>query len=143
MKAHPDVDLVAICEPTPFLTSNLQRHLKIETVKDHNSLRPDEIDAIVISKSNVTLYDLARWALSSGLHVFMEKPRCLSSEQSQDLADRAFQQNLITQVGYHNRFLGTFQELRRIIHEGVLGEIYHIEGRAFGQVVIKKKTGTT
>lgn len=143
LRAHPDVDLVAICEPTPFLTSNIQRHLKIETVKDHKGLRPAEIDAIVISTPNATHYDLAKWALGEGLHVFMEKPLCLNPEQSRDLANRAVDKNLVTQVGYHNRFLGTFQEMRRVIQDGVLGEIYHIEGRAYGQVVIKKKAGTT
>jgi predicted dehydrogenase len=46
-------------------------------------------------------------------------------------------------VGYHNRFIGTFQETRRLVKAGAIGEAYHVSGSAFGQVVIRAKTGLT
>jgi len=50
--------------------------------------------------------------------------------------------NLINQVGYHNHFIGTFRELKRLIKSGILGDLVHFTGEAYGPVVIKPKGGT-
>ena len=49
---------------------------------------------------------------------------------------------LVNQVGYHNRFLATFTEAKRIIESGALGELYHVQGEAYGPVVLGE-TGRT
>jgi scyllo-inositol 2-dehydrogenase (NADP+) len=75
--------------------------------------------------------------------VFVEKPLCLDPTQSKRLADLAKEKGRANQVGYHNRFIGTFQETRRLVKAGALGDVYHITGSAFGQVVIRAKSGST
>jgi predicted dehydrogenase len=73
----------------------------------------------------------------------VEKPLCLDPAQSQRLADLAAARGRANQVGYHNRFLGTFREVRRLVRAGAIGEVYHVSGSAFGQVVIRPKAGST
>jgi len=74
--------------------------------------------------------------------VFLEKPCCLNYEQTATLTALAAQKNLLVQVGYHNRYIGTFGEAKRLINEGALGEIYHFRAEAYGPVLVKEKEDT-
>jgi hypothetical protein len=49
---------------------------------------------------------------------------------------------LVTQVGYHYRFVGAFQEAARIVRSGALGDIHHVRAEAYGPVVLRAKGGT-
>jgi predicted dehydrogenase len=77
------------------------------------------------------------------MHVFVEKPLSLEPGQSKKLADLSKAARRVNQVGYHNRFIGTFREAKRLVSAGALGDVYHISGSAFGQVVIRPKSGGT
>jgi len=144
LSAHPEVAVVAICDNATYLTSPLRKQMQLKTFKDHKKLFKEcEFDAVVISTPNSTHYEIAQMALSKDINVFLEKPLCLDPSQSKKLAELAESRNLVNQVGYHNRFIGTFREMRRLIISGAIGEIYHLEGTAYGQVVIRKKAGKT
>ncbi len=144
MSAHPEVDVVAVCDNAAYLTSTISKQLGVNTYKNHSKMFKEcEIDAVIISTPNSTHYSLAKLALEQGIHVFLEKPLCLDPNEGLELARIAKEKGLVNQVGYHNRFIGTFQETRRLVKAGAIGEVYHVEGKAFGQVVIKPKTGST
>jgi predicted dehydrogenase len=96
-----------------------------------------------VATPNSTHFEIASMALDKDIHVFVEKPLCLEAEQSIQLSEIAKKRNLVSQVGYHNRFIGTFQEMRKLIKASAIGEVYHIEGKAYGQVVTKPKPGMT
>ena len=49
---------------------------------------------------------------------------------------------LVTQVGYHYRFVGAFQEAARIVRSGALGTVHHVRAEAYGPVVLRPKGGT-
>lgn len=142
--AHPRVEVAAICDPATYLTSALRKHTGVATYKDHPRMFDEaRLDAVFVATPTSTHFEAARDALERGLHVFVEKPLCLDPEQSRRLADLARSRGRVGQVGYHNRFIGTFQETRRLVKAGALGEVYHVNGSAFGQVVIRPKTGAT
>ena len=46
---------------------------------------------------------------------------------------------MVNQVGYHNKFIGTFSEAKKIISEGYIGNILHFSADMNGPVVIQKK----
>ncbi len=48
----------------------------------------------------------------------------------------------MTQVGYHNRFVGAFREVKQLLEAGAIGEVTHVLGEAYGPVVLKPKGGT-
>lgn len=144
MSAHPDVEIVAVCDNAGFMTAAAKKQMGVKTFKDHNKLMKEcELDAVIISTPNSTHFDIAKAALEKGINVFLEKPLCLNPKDSETLSDLAIKNGLVNQVGYHNRFIGTFQETRRLIQEGAIGEVYHVEGTAYGQVVIRPKPGKT
>jgi len=55
------------------------------------------------------------------------------------LVNLALKKQVINQVGYHNKFIGTFQEVKRIIDNGYLGQIFHFTGESYGPVIIRDK----
>ena len=96
-----------------------------------------DLDCIVIASPSKFHSEMVSYSLTKGLHVFCEKPFVLKPVEGQTLAQRAKKLNLVNQVGYHNRFLGTFMELKRLLSLGVLGEIYHFTGESYGPVVLR------
>ena len=142
--AHRDVEVAAICDNAAFVTSAIKKQTKVETFGDMDKMIADaRLDAVVISTPSVTHFDAAKRALERGMNVFVEKPLCLNPSESRVLADLAKTKRVANQVGYHNRFIGTFQETKRLVSSGAIGEVYHIGGTAFGQVVIRPKSGST
>jgi predicted dehydrogenase len=82
---------------------------------------------------------MVKHALEKGLNVFCEKPFTLTSGQGKDLTELALRKSLVNQVGFHNQFIGTFRELKRLLDKNVLGELVHFSGEAYGPVVTKEK----
>jgi scyllo-inositol 2-dehydrogenase (NADP+) len=142
--ANPRVEVASVCDSATYITSALRKHTGVLTFKDaEKMMEAAKLDAVFVATPTSTHFDAARLALERGLHVFVEKPLCLDPEQSRQLAELARERNLVNQVGYHNRFLGCFRETRRLVKAGALGEVYHVSGSAFGQVVIRPKSGST
>ena len=142
--AHPQVDVVAICDSATYITSVLRKHSGVTTYKDFGKMLNEcKLDGLFIATPTSSHFDLAKTALEKGLHLFVEKPLCLNAEQSEQLAKLAVEKHCVNQVGYHNRFIGTFREMRRLVQAGAIGDVYHVDGRAFGQVVIRPKSGST
>jgi predicted dehydrogenase len=144
LNAHPEVKVVAVCDSSTYVTSVLKKHTGAATYKELEKMIAEaRLDCVLIATPSGTHYEAARYALDRGLPVFVEKPLCLSSDESKRLADLAATRGVANQVGYHNRFIGTFIETRRLVQAGVIGDVYHVGGTAFGQVVIRPKSGST
>lgn len=142
--AHPRVTVAAVCDSLSYVTSALRKHLGVETFKDYRKMIDGAgLDAVFIASPTATHFEVAAYALERGLHVFVEKPLSLDAEQSRRLAELARRRGRANQVGYHNRFIATFREAARLARAGALGEVYHISGSAFGQVVIRPRSGFT
>jgi scyllo-inositol 2-dehydrogenase (NADP+) len=142
--AHPGVEMAAICDSATYVTSALRKHTGIEAFKDYRKMiETAKLDCVFVATPSSSHFDAASFALEHGLHVFVEKPLCLDPTESKRLADLAKEKRRANQVGYHNRFIGTFRETQRLVRAGAVGDVYHIGGTAFGQVVIRPKTGST
>jgi len=80
--------------------------------------------------------------LEQNIHVFCEKPFVLHSAEGEDLVRIANEKGLVNQVGYHNHFIGTFRQLKKLLEANVLGKLFHFSGEAYGPVVTKTKGDT-
>lgn len=85
-------------------------------------LQDREIDAVIIATPSNTHAALARAALEHGKHVCVEKPLCLSAEESDALSALAKQRGLILMVGYLMMFHPVTQFLRDAVRGGVLSD---------------------
>jgi scyllo-inositol 2-dehydrogenase (NADP+) len=140
--AHPDMDVVAVCDSQAFVLSGLKSLVPVQTYRNADKMFADAgLDCVFIATPTSSHHDLTAAALDQGIHVFAEKPLTLSAAQSAALASQAEQRHLANQVGYHNRFIGTFQEVARLVRRGAIGRVHHVDGKAFGPVVTEARGG--
>lgn len=143
LAAHPDVEMVAICDSSGYLLDVLSKSTGIPGVKDYDTLlERRDLDAVVIATPTHAHYPMVKAALERGLHVFCEKPLTLDVRQSTELAELARSRGLHAQVGYHNRFVAAFAEAKRLLDAGAIGEVRHAQAEAYGPVVLRAKGGT-
>lgn len=142
-RAHPKVRVVAACDKLMPLNDVLQKHTGLKCYADYRVMLTSEtLDAVVISTPSRLHAVQVGEALARDLHVFCEKPFVLDVSQGAHLVDDATHRKLVTQVGYHLRFVGSFREAARIVHSGALGDVHHVRVEAYGPVVLRA-TGST
>jgi predicted dehydrogenase len=71
-------------------------------------------------------------AAKMGKHVFTEKPLGLTKESSAAAIATCAQHNVTLAVGYNWRFQPALQEIQRMLRDGRLGKLLHIEGNFCG-----------
>ncbi len=143
VNAHPDVEMVAVCDASTLILDAFKKYTQVKTYTDYVKLLNEEtLDFVVVALPTKFHYPVAKMALEKGIHVFCEKPFVLRTEEGEDLVRLANERGLVNQVGYHNHFIGTFRELKRLLQLNILGKLFHFTGEAYGPVVVKSKGGT-
>jgi len=141
--AHPSVDLVAVCDTSSMILEAFKKYTKVNTYGDYKKMIEEEaLDFVFVATPTKFHYPMVKYALEHNVNVFCEKPFCLVSSEGKELVDIAGKNKLVNQIGYHNHFIGTFRELKRLLDADVLGELVHFSGEAYGPVVTKEKGGT-
>lgn len=143
VRAHPELDLVAGCDATAYLTDILDKHAGLKCYADFDLLlEAEQLDAVVIATPSKLHAGMVDKALKRGLHVFCEKPFVLDVAEGERLAALAREKSRVTQVGYHFRFVGAFKEAARLVRSGALGTVHHVRAEAYGPVVLRRKGST-
>jgi predicted dehydrogenase len=140
---HKDVDMVAVCDTSSLVLEAFKKFTQVKVYDDYKKMIDSEtLDFVIVATPTKFHYPMVKYALERGIHTFCEKPFSLTIKEGEELVDIAARKNLVNQVGYHNHFIGTFRELKRLLHEGILGDLVHFTGEAYGPVVTKPKGGT-
>ena len=141
--AHPDVKVVGVCDTSKMVMEAMEKYSPFPCFTDYKKmLSQAKPDAVVVAVPTRFHASMVAELLQLGIHVFVEKPFCLKPEEGADLIRMAREKKLVNQVGYHNKFVGTFTEVKRLLEAGAIGEIYHFMGQAYGPVVVKAKGDT-
>lgn len=141
--AHPDVALVAVCDASSLVIDAFKKYTQFECFSDYKKMIDTmALESILIASPTKFHDEMVSYALKNNLHVFCEKPFALEAIAGKKLAEEAKRLNRVNQVGYHNRFIGTFNEVKRLLSQNILGEVYHFIGESYGPVVLKEKGGT-
>ena len=141
--AHPDVDLIAVCDTSSFVLDAFKKFSAVKPYSDYKEMiEKENLDFVFVATPTRFHFSMVKYSLENGLNVFCEKPFSLTSKEGVELVELAGENRLVNQVGYHNHFIGTFREMQRLLKVGVLGELVHFTGEAYGPVVTKEKGGT-
>jgi predicted dehydrogenase len=141
--AHPGVEVVGICDSSRYVLSVLGKYTGVDTYSDYEAMLDQvPLDAVVIATPSSAHTKMVRTALERGLAVFCEKPLTLDPDESEELAATAEERGLATQVGYHNRFVATFREVKKLLDGGVLGDLHQVTGEAYGPVILESQGRT-
>lgn len=141
--AHPDVEMVGVCDTSKMVTDVLEKYSGFNCFSDYSKMISEvKPDAVFVSVPTKMHFKIIKDLLEAKIHVFSEKPFCLKPEEGEILIQMLSASSLINQVGYHNKFIGTFQEVKKLIDSQLIGDIYHFQAEAYGPVVIRKKQET-
>lgn len=87
----------------------------------------DDVEVVVVATPPVSHAPIARSMLNAGKHVAMEKPMCLNVAEADDLIALAAAQQLTLTVNQNRRWDPDYRAIRRVLHEGLLGELFSTE----------------
>ena len=140
INAHPDVDVVGACDSSGFLTGGMSKLSGATFFNDYEKMLDTcQVDCIMIATPTSSHKKIVSDCLKRGIHVFVEKPFCLRVTEGQEMVNEAKAKKVVNQVGFHNKFIGTFSKVREYLDANLLGDVYHILGEAYGPVVLKPK----
>lgn len=141
--AHPDVQVAGVCDTSKMTIDALEKYSPFPCFTDYRKMLAEaKPDAVVVAVPTKFHAVMVKELLQHGVHVFVEKPFCLTPEEGSELISLAKEKKLVNQVGYHNKFIGTFNEVKKLLEGGWIGDVYHFLGQAYGPVVIKPKQDT-
>jgi predicted dehydrogenase len=121
--------LVGICDQSPAARKRIQAaHPGVPVSSDAQELIcSPEVDAIAVITPVWTHYELAKAALESGKHVFVEKPFTANVAQAEELINLAERKNLQIMVDHTFLFTGAVRKIQELLAEGALGKLYYYD----------------
>jgi predicted dehydrogenase len=87
----------------------------------------NSIDAVAIATPVSSHFELAKTALLSGKHVWVEKPLTLNSEQAIELNNIAAARNLLLHVDHTFIYTPAVRKIKELIDSGTLGKIMYFD----------------
>ena len=107
-------ELVAVADPSAIVREALQRLYNLEaTYSDHEQLLEGaKLDAVFICSPAQTHAEATLAALDRGLHVFVEKPMCITLTDADRVVEAQRKTGKVVQVGYMKRFDRAWERMR-------------------------------
>lgn len=126
--AHKDVKKVVACD----IRENRLQLIKekfpaAELTTDFQIVINSGTDIIVISTPVDTHYKLAKKALESGKHIWVEKPFTSTSNEAEELIEIADKRNLKIFVDHTFIYNGAVIKIKELIDKNVLGNIIYFD----------------
>jgi len=123
------MELAAVCDSDPKQTQAARKEYpKIETYTDVEELAASgKVDAAVIVTPHNTHTQIALELLKVRIGVICEKPLCLTIDEATQMIEAAEANNTMLTVFHNRRWDNDFLTIKKIIEQGVIGEVFHIE----------------
>jgi predicted dehydrogenase len=124
------VDVLAIAEANQELAEAKAKQLNIpRAYGDYRDLLADEdIEVVHNCTPNYMHYEISKLAIESGKHIVSEKPLAMTSEESSKLVELVQEEGVINAIDFNYRFYPLVQQMRGMISQGQLGNIYLAHG---------------
>ena len=114
----------------------------IRMLPSYEALLADpEIDAVVLATPHTTHTEQIVAAARAGKAVFTEKPLGVDRASCERAVAACTGHDVTLAVGYNWRFQPALQEIRRMLEDGRLGKLLHIEGNFCGPSAYRFKRG--
>jgi predicted dehydrogenase len=90
------------------------------------------VDAVVLATPHSQHCDQIVQAAAAGKHVYVEKPFTLDRASAERAVESCRKAGVTLAVGFNRRFRPAVREVHRLVSEGRLGEVVHLEGDFHG-----------
>jgi len=100
-------------------------------------LADDAVEAVVIATPVPSHHALAKQALESGKHVFVEKPPAMRGSEMEELVDLAVARDLVLMPGHLLLYHPGLRKVKELVDAGALGEVACVYGNRQNLGVIR------
>lgn len=122
-KAAPGAKLIGVCDIKEELVENTAKELQVTPYHEYQQmLENSHIDAILVVTPSDKRTEVVMDAVKAVKHVFCEKPIATTLEEAKRIVDVIEKSGIKFQVGYMRRFDPAYNEAKRIIEEGRIGD---------------------
>ena len=122
---QPDVDLIAVADARPEHADAVAQ--KWGVPKSYASaddlIASERLDAVSIATPDFAHREPTVAALTAGIHVLVEKPLALTSEDARAMITAAEQSGRLLMVNHSMRWIPQFAHLKQAIQKGELGDV--------------------
>ncbi len=147
---QPDVEIVAGADLIPGKAKKFFEDHGIENVKtdyaSHKELIADKslnLDAVTVCTYNRQHAQPAIDALNAGLHVLVEKPFTVTTEEAVEVMRAEKKSGKVLSIGFQPRMDANMKMIKKIVESGELGKIYYIQTGGGRRRGIPTPFGTT
>ncbi len=147
---QPDVEIVAGCDLIPGKAKAFFEKYGVEGVKtdyanDEEMLADKSLglDAVSICTYNRQHAPCAIHALKAGVHVLLEKPFTVTTEEAVEVMRAEKESGKVLSIGFQPRLDANMQMIKKIVDSGALGKIYYIQTGGGRRRGIPTPFGTT
>ncbi len=127
LQSNPLAELTCFCRRDAAARETLSQKFNIpfeQTYDDWQAMLDNEdIDAVLISTPNALHFEQAKAALERGLHVLIEKPMTVLSEDANELVELACSSNLQLGVALNPPFWAHCHKVRRALQSPEMGQL--------------------
>ena len=126
------VNVAALCDLDVDRAETFRRRFCPDAgvFSDYRLLAEDpRIDAVVIATPLRTHFELGSFLLSSGKHVFIEKPLASTTDQCKQLIDLSERHSRVLMVGHVFEYNAAVQKIKQYIESGELGKLFYVSSQ--------------
>jgi predicted dehydrogenase len=123
---------------TPERAASFAARYGFPLVDDYaKTLADPNIDAVVLTTPHTQHAEQVIAAARAGKHVFTDKPFALTKASAEAAAKACADASRVLAVGFNWRYQPALQEIRRMLQDGRLGRLLHVEGNFNGPSVYR------
>jgi predicted dehydrogenase len=125
-QAHPQADLVAVCDMNEELLQRMGDELGVAgRYTDAETMFAEaKLDAVSVATPNKWHAPLSIAALDHGLHVLCEKPMAMTAAEGEQMIAAAKRAGRNLMINFSYRFLDMSRALKQQVDSGVIGDVY-------------------
>lgn len=135
IQAADGVELVAVCDANITVAKAFASGWGVPAYASLEAMLAEQsLDVVHVLTPPDLHHRLAKPVLEAGVHVFLEKPMCVSAEETRDLLAIAAARGLTVGVNHSMLFEGAFRRLRDHVRAGDLGPLDHVTFNQFAEL---------
>lgn len=124
-----NIRIVRGVELNPEPVADLAAEIGFELSADYqDALDDDNVDGVILTTPHSTHEALVLRAAEAGKQVFCEKPLSLTADSAKKMVKACADAGLVLGIGHERRWEPAMEEVARIVKNGDLGTILHVEG---------------
>ncbi len=124
------IDELYLCDQDKKRVTAMGKTYGIPSFTDYTKL-PRDLDGIVIATPSDTHADISQYFLDQGIHVLVEKPMALSSNDADEMIKKAQKNKSLLMVGHIFRYHPAVLKIKEGITRGDFGDIYYTMSNRF------------